>query len=88
MSVSPFPPGGSPDPLAALEASAWALAAAVGTMSDALSAPLAEVLAAAPHRSAVLEAAGLLSWDGGVPVAHRRWWLPMGRPGAARCRRG
>ncbi|MGC4816268.1 SAM-dependent methyltransferase [Micromonospora sp. DT63] len=65
MSVSP-----SPDPLAALEASAWALAAAVGTMSDALSAPLAEVLAASPHRSAVLEAAGLLSWHAGVPVAH------------------
>ncbi|WP_234586173.1 cyclopropane-fatty-acyl-phospholipid synthase family protein [Micromonospora sp. MH99] len=39
-------------------------------MSDALSAPLAEVLAASPHRSAVLEAAGLLSWDAGVPVAH------------------
>ncbi|WP_036410483.1 class I SAM-dependent methyltransferase [Micromonospora parva] len=70
MSVSPSPAGGSVDPLAALEASAWALAAAVGTMSDALSAPLAEVVAASPHRSAVLEAAGLLSWDGGVPVAH------------------
>ncbi|MGW5555804.1 methyltransferase domain-containing protein [Micromonospora sp. NPDC003944] len=70
MSVSSSPPGGSPDPLAALEASAWALAAAVGTMSDALSAPLAEVLVASPHRSAVLEAAGLLSFDGGVPVAH------------------
>ncbi|WP_433358384.1 SAM-dependent methyltransferase [Micromonospora saelicesensis] len=70
MSVSPSSSGGSADPLAALEASAWALAAAVGTMSDALSAPLAEVLAASPHRSAVLEAAGLLSWDGGTPVAH------------------
>jgi SAM-dependent methyltransferase len=70
VSVAPSPSGGSSDPLAALEASAWALAAAVGTMRDALSAPLAEVLVASPHRSAVLEAAGLLAWDGGVPVAH------------------
>lgn len=81
MAVSPSPPGGSPDPLAALEASAWALAAAVGTMSDALSAPLAEVLAASPHRSAVLEAAGLLSWDGGVPVAHPSLVPPDGPTG-------
>ncbi|MEV4122740.1 class I SAM-dependent methyltransferase [Micromonospora sp. NPDC049645] len=81
MSVSPSPPAGSPDPLAALEASAWALAAAVATMSEALSAPLAEVVEASPHRSAVLEAAGLLSWEGGVPVAHPSLVPPDGPTG-------
>ncbi|GAA0372770.1 hypothetical protein GCM10009530_23760 [Microbispora corallina] len=65
---TPHPLG--PDPMAALEASAWALAAALGTMRDALSAPLTEVLAASPRRTAVLEAAGLLSWDGATPVPH------------------
>ncbi|MCO1595087.1 class I SAM-dependent methyltransferase [Micromonospora sp. RHAY321] len=68
--ASPHPHDGSVDPVAAMEASVWALAAVVGTMRDALSAPLAEVLAASPQRTAVLEAAGLLSWDGEVPVAH------------------
>ncbi|RLP98418.1 cyclopropane-fatty-acyl-phospholipid synthase family protein [Micromonospora sp. CV4] len=77
MSVSPSPTGSPPlphadtrDVVAALEASTWAMAAVVGTMRDALSAPLAEVLVASPQRSAVLEAAGLLSWDGAVPVPH------------------
>ncbi|WP_327036036.1 class I SAM-dependent methyltransferase [Micromonospora ureilytica] len=50
-------------------------------MSDALSAPLAEVLAASPHRSAVLQAAGLLSWDGGAPVAHPSLVPPDGPTG-------
>ncbi|WP_410809211.1 methyltransferase domain-containing protein [Micromonospora sp. 067-2] len=68
--ASPHPYDGSVDPVAAMEASVWALAAVVATMRDALSAPLAEVLAASPQRSAVLEAAGLLSWDGAVPVVH------------------
>ncbi|PWR07769.1 SAM-dependent methyltransferase [Micromonospora acroterricola] len=69
-SASPLPHGRSPDPVAALEASTWVLAAVVGTMREALSAPLAEVLAGAPQRTAVLEAAGLVSWDGVTPVPH------------------
>lgn len=48
------------DPATALEAASWALAAMIGTMRDALAAPLADVLASAPQRTAVLEAAGLV----------------------------
>ena len=48
------------DPATALEAASWALAAMIGTMRDALTAPLADVLAAAPQRTAVLEAVGLV----------------------------
>jgi SAM-dependent methyltransferase len=48
------------DPAAILEATSWALAAMVGTMRDALTAPLTDVLAANPQRTAVLEAVGLV----------------------------
>lgn len=52
------------DPVAVLEAASWALAAVVGTLRDALTVPLGEVLAGAPERTAVLEAAGLVERDG------------------------
>ncbi len=66
------------DPVAALEAASWALAAMIATMRDALTAPLADVLAAAPHRTAVLKAVGLVETDQGharrasVAAARRR----------------
>ncbi|MEY9933777.1 SAM-dependent methyltransferase [Catenulispora sp. GP43] len=47
-----------------LEAAPWALAAMIGTMRDAASAPLTRVLADHPRRTAVLEAAGLVRRDG------------------------
>lgn len=53
-----------PSPAAALEAAAWAAAALVGTLRDALDTPLAEVLATDPRRTAVLESAGLVRADG------------------------
>ncbi|MFB7600499.1 SAM-dependent methyltransferase [Streptomyces sp. NPDC056160] len=52
------------DPVAALEAAAWALAAFTGTLRDALDTPLMDVLAADPQRTAVLESAGLVRRDG------------------------
>ncbi|MFC6083260.1 class I SAM-dependent methyltransferase [Sphaerisporangium aureirubrum] len=58
------------DPVAVLEAASWALAAMVGTMRDALTTPLADVLAAAPERTAVLEAAGLLETTPDGPTPH------------------
>jgi len=68
---SPAAPPGSTlglgaDPATALEAASWALAAVIGTMRDALTAQLADVLASAPQRTAVLEAVGLVerSHDG------------------------
>ncbi|MGJ6964140.1 class I SAM-dependent methyltransferase [Streptosporangium sp. G11] len=64
------------DPVAALEAASWALAAVIGTMRDALTAPLADVLAAAPQRTAVLEAAGLVERNGDELTPH-----PSLRPG-------
>lgn len=48
------------DPVAVLDAATWAMAALVGTLGDAVSTPLADVLAADPARTAVLEAAGLV----------------------------
>ena len=57
-------PGSTPvlgeDPASALDAAAWALAALISTLRDAATAPLADVLAAAPQRTAVLEAVGLV----------------------------
>ncbi|MEU3183525.1 class I SAM-dependent methyltransferase [Streptomyces sp. NPDC006923] len=58
------------DPAATLEAASWALAAMIGTMRDALTSPLAQVLAADPQRTAVLEAAGLVRRDGDDLVPH------------------
>lgn len=57
------------DPAAALDAACWALAAVIGTMRDALTAPLTNVLAADPQRTAVLEAVGLVerNQDGLTP---------------------
>jgi protein-L-isoaspartate O-methyltransferase len=51
------------DPVSTLEAAAWALAALISTLRDGRTAPLADVLAAAPLRTAVLEAARLVARD-------------------------
>ncbi|MGS2646340.1 hypothetical protein [Streptosporangium sp. G12] len=58
------------DPVAAPEAASWALADVIGTTRDALTAPLADVLAAAPQRTAVLEAAGLVERNGDEFIPH------------------
>lgn len=58
------------NPVAALEAASWALAAMIGTMRDALTVPVADVLASAPERTAVLEAAGLVERDGDDLALH------------------
>ena len=57
------------NPAAALEAAAWALAALVSTSREALTTPLADVLASDPQRTAVLESVGLVrrSESGFVP---------------------
>ncbi|MFF4355071.1 class I SAM-dependent methyltransferase [Streptomyces sp. NPDC001530] len=68
MSASPEPAAPSTslalplgeNPVAVLEAAAWAMAAIVSTQRQALSAPLAEVLACDPQRTAVLESVGLV----------------------------
>ena len=49
------------DPATVLEAASWALAAMIGTMHDALTAPLADVLAAAPQRTAACPCATSMS---------------------------
>jgi hypothetical protein len=56
------------NPLASLEAASWALAAVVATMRDALTAPIASVLAADPERTAVLDAVGLVERNQGEPT--------------------
>jgi predicted O-methyltransferase YrrM len=76
-------PDAAPDPVAALEAAAWALAAVVATQREAADASLAEVLAAAPERTAVLEAAGLVRRDSGELVPHPSLVLPPGAAGGA-----
>lgn len=58
------------DPTAVLVAAAWAQAAAVCTMRDALSAPIEQVLAADPERTAVLERVGLVERGPDGPVPH------------------
>ncbi|MEO3813993.1 class I SAM-dependent methyltransferase [Sphaerisporangium sp. B11E5] len=58
------------DPVAALEAASWALAAMIGTMREALTAPVADVLATAPERTAVLEAVGLVTREHGGLTLH------------------
>lgn len=74
--AEPADSGGGPvlslgdDPVAALESATWAMAALVGTLREALTAPLADVLAADPRRTAVLEQAGLVRRDGGGFAVH------------------
>ncbi|MBB6553627.1 class I SAM-dependent methyltransferase [Nonomuraea rubra] len=82
MSVAPPPSALSPDPnddpAATLEAAAWALAALIATLDDAATKPLADVLAADPQRTAVLEAAGLVQRDGDTLVLHPSYRYPDG----------
>jgi SAM-dependent methyltransferase len=58
------------NPVAVLEAAAWAMAAIVSTQRQALSAPLADVLACDPQRTAVLESLGLVRRGPGGFVVH------------------
>ncbi|WP_225844031.1 class I SAM-dependent methyltransferase [Streptomyces albus] len=84
MSVpSPSPSSGSSphpadDPSAALEAATWALAALIATLDEAATKPPADVLAADPQRTAVLEAAGLIRRDGDTPTLHPAYRYPDG----------
>ncbi|MEY9895249.1 hypothetical protein ABIA31_008938 [Catenulispora sp. MAP5-51] len=60
MTTPPLTPDSRTDLALILEAAPWALAAMIGTVRDAASAPLDRVLADHPRRTAVLEAAGLV----------------------------
>ncbi|WP_225627435.1 class I SAM-dependent methyltransferase [Streptomyces werraensis] len=66
------------DPSTTLEAAAWAQAALVATLNDAAAKPLAEVLAAHPQRTAVLEAVGLVRRDGDTLTLHPSYRYPDG----------
>ncbi len=73
--TSPHPVGdavwsATGDPAAMLDAAVWALAALIGTVDDAVTAPLADVLDANPARTAVLEVAGLVRGAGNVLTPH------------------
>ena len=66
------------DPSATLEAATWALAALIATLDDAATKPLADVLAANPQRTAVLEAVGLIQRDGDTLILHPSYQYPDG----------
>lgn len=66
------------DPSGTLEAAAWALAALIATLDDAATTPLADVVAANPQRTAVLEAVGLIQRDGDALVLHPSHQYPDG----------
>ncbi|MEW2290397.1 methyltransferase domain-containing protein [Streptomyces sp. NPDC047841] len=71
--TGPAPGGALPfgeDPVATLEAAAWAMAAVVSTQRQALSQPLQDVLAGDPRRTAVLESVGLVRRDAGGFAVH------------------
>lgn len=57
------------DPVALLEGQVWALAAVVATLRETGTSSLEEALAADPVRTAVLEAAGVVRWDGEKVIA-------------------
>lgn len=64
------------DPTAGLVTALWAHAAALSTMREALSAPIEQVLAAHPERTAVLEQVGLAEQGPDGPVPHPSLRLP------------
>lgn len=66
------------DPSTTLEAATWALAALIATLHDAATKPLADVLAADPQRTAVLEAVGLIQRDGDALTLHPSYQYPDG----------
>ncbi|KAB2382935.1 class I SAM-dependent methyltransferase [Actinomadura montaniterrae] len=68
----------SDDPSGGLEAATWALAALIATLDDAATKPLADVLAADPQRTAVLEAVGLIQRDGETLMLHSSYQYPDG----------
>ena len=66
------------DPSTTLEATTWALAALIATLDDVATKPLADVLAANPQRTAVLEAVGLIQRDGDTLTLHPSYRYPDG----------
>ncbi|MFJ8555332.1 methyltransferase domain-containing protein [Streptomyces sp. NPDC001588] len=66
------------DPSSALEAATWALAALIATLEDAATKPLADVLAANPQRTAVLETVGLIQRNGDALTLHPSYQYPDG----------
>lgn len=68
------------DPSSTLEAATWALAALIATLNDVATKPPADVLAANPQRTAVLEAVGLIGRDrdGGALTLHPSYQYPDG----------
>lgn len=66
------------EPARALEAAAWALAAMISTLRETLTTPIGDVLAAAPQRTAVLEAAGLVDRNDDGFTVHPS--LRLGQP--------
>lgn len=68
-SVNPVLPLGE-NPVAALEAAVWAMAAVVGTQRQALSEPFEDVLRSDPQRTAVLESVGLVRREGDGFAVH------------------
>ncbi|GEB52447.1 class I SAM-dependent methyltransferase [Streptomyces cacaoi] len=81
-------PSPDDDPSGSLEAATWALAALIATLEDAATKAPADVLAANPQRTAVLEAAGLIQRDGDTPALHPAYRYPDGAThhGAAQAR--
>jgi SAM-dependent methyltransferase len=68
-SVNPVLPLGE-NPVAALEAAVWAMAAIVGTQRQALSGPLEDVFRRDPQRTAVVESVGLVRREGDGFAVH------------------
>ena len=80
--AAPVPaPAFGADPVTALDNAVWALAALIATLRETSTAPLADILAADPLRTAVLEAVGLVesNHDGGfIPHPSLRFGRPLG----------
>ncbi|MEU3855360.1 methyltransferase domain-containing protein [Streptomyces sp. NPDC029554] len=66
------------DPASTLESATWALAALIATLDEAATKPLDDVLTANAHRSAVLEAVGLVQRDGDALTLHPSYRYPDG----------
>lgn len=61
-----------------MEAAIWALATLIATLDDTATKPLADVLAASPRRTAVLEAVGLIQRDADALSLHPSYQYPDG----------
>ncbi|MEU9191419.1 class I SAM-dependent methyltransferase [Streptomyces sp. NPDC048484] len=80
MSLPPHPPilRLENDPSTTLDSATWALAALIATLDETATKPLADVLTANPHRTAVLEAVGLIQRDGDALTLHPSCQYPDG----------